>query len=52
MTFKKCAFCKKLVEVKAGEYVDVYDQAKNMTSYHKDCYKIVIRNDLLEGEGF
>ena len=45
---KKCALCHRLIDVSAGQYANVYDEAWKMMSYHKECYETDIINEFLK----
>ncbi|WP_153280149.1 hypothetical protein [Thermoplasma sp. Kam2015] len=39
---KKCSACGKPIDVYAGNYVNAYDEAWQMKSYHAGCYRKLI----------
>ena len=44
---KKCDYCKQHIDIGKGGYMNVYDAAWEMSSYHVECYrKFVVK----EGE--
>ena len=44
----KCDYCKQHIDIGKGGYMNVYDAAWKMTSYHVECYRNLLRITLRE----
>ena len=44
---KKCNYCKQPVDLSLGGYVNVYDAAWEMSSYHVACYRKLVVKEVL-----